>query len=572
MDLSFNIGGAAGQGIDTIGDLLTQVFVKAGFYTFTIKDYESRIRGGYNFTQVRVSDRPVFAPADEIDVIVALTLEGAVNPRKQLVKGGVIILDESVEIEDREPCHFSAPLEKTAKEIGGSDKMTNAAALGALLSVLNFPFSLLEESLRGIFQKKGDKVVTSNVAVAKALYDLTSEKFKGTCKTSLSSIEKGPCKDRLIMTGNTAIALGAMAANVKWASAYPMSPSTGMFQDIITNAQRLTIGALQPEDEIAAMCMAVGASYAGARSIVATSGGGFCLKVESLGLAAMTETPIVIYEAQRPGPSTGLPTRTEQGDLLFVAFASQGEFPRIMIAPKDPVEAFETAGRAFNLAEYFQVPVIIMGDQFMAESSMNIPRLDVTKIQVDRGKLEPPETQGLCLRYRLTDDGISPRSFPGDKGKIVVANGNLHFENGHITEDAGVRKAMVEKFLKKVPGIRAAMRPPTLYGKKNAKTTLLTWGSSWGAVYEAMSTLAGRHVSVNQLHYCDVYPPKTELLRDIIEKGARVISVEGNATSQFASLVRMESGLTVETHVNKYDGRPLTRGWVLSKLKEVGVA
>ncbi|MFW9889710.1 MAG: 2-oxoacid:acceptor oxidoreductase subunit alpha [Candidatus Thorarchaeota archaeon] len=571
MDITINIGGEAGQGIDTIGDLLTQVFVQSGFYNFTIKDFESRIRGGYNFSQIRVSDSPVHAPVDTIDIIVALSHDAIVGKRDQLIDGGVIIFDDSIQFEKLDPCHYPAPLEKTAKEIGGNVRMTNAAALGAVLAVTQYPFNLAEDALTGIFLGKGRKVVDANVKVARALYDLTIEKWNGTCIHDLSTLKVGPSKDRLILTGNRAIALGAMAANVKWVSSYPMSPSTGCFESIIANAERLRIGALQTEDEIASLSMAIGASFAGARSMVTTSGGGFSLMVEALGLAAMTETPVVIYNAQRPGPSTGLPTRTEQGDLMFMLNASQGEFPRIMLAPKDPVAAFDATTRAFNLADKFQVPAMVLGDQYLADQVMNVPPLDTSKVKIDRGLLAPEKMSEPYQRYKLTKDGISPRAYPGDKGKFVVASGNAHLENGHITEDPVVRNAMVEKFMNKIPHILKALNPPKIYGGQGADITLLTWGSTWGAAYEAMKTLSDKGVSVNQLHFCDIYPLRTQILSEVFQEAKKVVAVEQNVTSQFARLTRMETGLAVDHHINKYDGRPMTADYIITKLREGGI-
>ncbi len=571
MDITFNIGGEAGQGIDTIGDLLTQVFVKAGFYTFTIKDFESRIRGGYNFTQIRVSDKPIVAPVSEIDLIVALTRDAIVGPRGQLKENGVIIFDDSIEFEGLESCHYPAPLEKTAKKVGGNARMMNAAALGAILSVMQFPFELAESTLASIFGRKGEKVVSGNVAVAAALYKMTQEKFSGKCTQNLAGLTEGPCKDDFLVTGNRALALGAMAANLKWISAYPMSPSTSVFQDIVDNANDLKIGFLQAEDEIAAICMAIGASYAGARSMVTTSGGGFALMVEAVGLAAMAETPVVIYNAQRPGPSTGLPTRTEQADLLFMAFSSQGEFPRIMLAPKDPEEALDVAVRAFNLADKFQIPVMILGDQYLADSVKNIPRPDITGVRIDRGRVLEEGSDPEYKRYLLTEDGISPRAFPGG-GRTVVSSGNVHREDGHITEDASVRNAMVGKFMAKIPLILEHLQPPRIYGPENAEVTLLTWGSSWGAVNEAVNLLNEGGKSFNQLHFCDVLPLRTDLLRKTFEKSKKVVSVEMNATSQFSSLVRMETGLSVNHRINKYDGRPLTAKWIIERLKQEGLA
>ncbi|MFW9832767.1 MAG: 2-oxoacid:acceptor oxidoreductase subunit alpha [Candidatus Thorarchaeota archaeon] len=571
MDITFNIGGEAGQGIDTIGDLLTQVFVQAGFYTFTIKDFQSRIRGGYNFTQVRVSDKPIHAPVDYIDVIVALSRDAVVGKRNKLVEEGVIIFDDTIEFDDLEACHYPAPLEKTAKDVGGNIRMMNAAALGAILSVIKFPFKLAEEALNAIFGRKGEKVVEGNVAVAKALYDLTTEKFTGTCRYNLDTLETGPCKDRLLLTGNRAIALGAMAANVKWVSSYPMSPSTSLFQDIVAYSRNLKIGTLQTEDEIASICMALGASYGGARSMVTTSGGGFSLMTEAVGLAGMSETPVVIYNAQRPGPSTGLPTRTEQGDLFQMAFASQGEFPRILLAPKDPAEAFDVATRAFNLAEKFQIPVMILGDQYLADSSMNIPRIDVSGVKVDRGKLDKSGPDSDYKRYLLTPDGISPRAFPGDEGKSVVASGNVHREDGHIVEDADTRNKMVAKLMNKIPSIMESLNPPELYGDEDAEVTLLTWGSTWGAADEAMQILKDAGMSINHLHFCDIYPLRTEKLRKVLSKSKQIVSIEQNVTSLFAQLVRMATGITADHHINKYDGRPMTARWIVDEIKEAGI-
>ena len=570
MDITLQIGGEAGQGINTVGDLLAQVFVKAGFHTFTINDAESRIRGGYNYTQIRVSDKPIHAPVDDLDVIVAFSDDAVIKPRNKLANDGVIVFDDNVEFKDIEACHYAAPLQKVAKEIGGHVRMTNAAALGAVLAILKFPIELAEETLSSIFKKKGEKVISSNVAVVRAMYDRTLEEFSGPCSQNLSTIQQGPGIDKMLLTGNRAMALGAMAANLKWISSYPMSPSTALFQDIITYSRDLEIGTIQTEDEIASICMALGASYAGARSMVTTSGGGFSLMVEAVGLGAMAEIPIVIYNAQRAGPSTGLPTRTEQADLLFMAFASQGEFPRIMLAPKDPLEGFDVAVRAFDLADKFQVPVMILGDQHLADSTWSTPPIDVTKVKIDRGSLSS-KGSGDYERYKLTNDGVSPRAFPGDPGKVVVSSSNVHFEDGHITEDPDVRNAMVQKFLKKIPNILDALEPPKIYGPEKADVTLLTWGSSWGAANEAVEILHKDGVSINQLHFCDIYPLRTELLTSVFGQVKKIIAVEQNATSQLAKLIRMETGLDVHHHVNKYDGRPMTPGWIIQQLKEVDV-
>ncbi len=567
MDVSFNIGGAAGQGIDTIGDLLAQVFVKAGFYTFTIKDYRSRVRGGYNFTQIRVSDKPVHVHNDEIDAVIALTKDAVVNRREYLKENGVIIFDKSIGVDEPDQCHFSVPLEEIAREVGGSDKMMNVAALGALLSLLNSPLHLAGEVISDIFKKKGEKIVESNLDVARAAYDYTKDYFDRECTENMAELQKGPSQDKLLITGNQGIALGALAANLKWISSYPMSPSTSVFVEIVKHAKRFKVAAMQSEDEIAGLCMAIGASFVGARSMVTTSGGGFSLMVESLGLSAMSETPVVIYNAQRPGPSTGLPTRTEQGDLLFMTFASQGEFPRVILAPRDPTEAFYLTARAFNLADKFQVPVMILGDQHLADSVKNVGRFNGSEISIDRGKLA--ESLGHDYkRHVFTDDGISPRAFPGQEGITVVSTGNTHDEAGHISEDPENRNKMVEKRFKKLPMILEALQPPVYFGPSDAPITLLSWGSTWGAVREMVETQSESRY--RQLHFSDIYPLRTDELRSVFEESEAVIAVEQNATGQFANLVQMETGLSVAHRVTKYDGRPMSPQWLRSTLKEAG--
>jgi 2-oxoglutarate ferredoxin oxidoreductase subunit alpha len=567
VEINFNIGGAAGQGIDTIGDLLAQVFVQAGYYTFTTKDYFSRIRGGYNFTQIRVSDSPIHAPVEQIDVVIALTREAVTEQRENLTETGRIIFDDAIEFDSLEECHFAAPLSKTAREVGGNKRMTNAAALGATLAILRAPFRLAEEALTEVFKKKGEKIVQGNVKVAKTMYDQATEDFVGSCPQNLEGIGQGPCEHKLLITGNRGIALGAAAANLKWISAYPMSPSTAVFQDIVNWSQRFKIAAIQAEDEIAALTMAIGSSFVGARSMVTTSGGGFSLMAESLGLAAASETPVVIYNAQRPGPSTGLPTRTEQGDLLFMIFASQGEFPRIVLAPKDPMEGFHATTRAFNLAEKYQIPAIILGDQHFADSVKNIPRIDVSTVEIDRGKLAKNE-DGTYQRHEFTDDGVSPRAFPGNPGKTVVSTGNSHTQAGHISEDPEIRNKMVEKFQKKIPHILEDLKPPKRYGSKNSDSTIITWGSTWGAVNEAVLQLNEEGNNIAHLHFCDIYPLRVHELKKEFEKTESLISIEQNATSQFTRLVAMETGLQPDIYINKYDGRPMTPEWVIRKLKE----
>ncbi|TFG07826.1 2-oxoacid:acceptor oxidoreductase subunit alpha, partial [Candidatus Thorarchaeota archaeon] len=416
--------------------------------------------------------------------------------------------------------------------------------------------------------RKGEKVVESNLDVARAAYDYTKDYFKGKCTENLEELQKGPSEDRLLITGNQGIALGALAANLKWISSYPMSPSTSVFVEIVKHSEQFKVAAMQSEDEIAGLCMAIGASFVGARSMVTTSGGGFSLMVESLGLSAMSETPVVIYNAQRPGPSTGLPTRTEQADLLFMAFASQGEFPRIILAPRDPAEAFHITVRAFNLADRFQVPVMILGDQHLADSVKNVDRFDVSETSIDRGKIAE-SAGGIYRRHEFTEDGISPRAYPGQKGFTVVSTGNTHNEAGHISENPDNRNKMVEKRLKKIPRILEVLHPPVYFGPTDASVTLVSWGSTWGAVNEVVESQSG--TKYRQLHFSDIYPLRTDELKSAFEESDLVVTVEQNATGQFAALVQMETGRSVDRRITKYDGRPMSPHWLRSALQEASL-
>jgi len=374
----------------------------------------------------------------------------------------------------------------------------------------------------------------------------------------------------MLISGNESLSLGAMAAGCKFMAAYPMTPSTGIITYLAGKAREFGLVVEQAEDEIAAINMAIGASFAGVRAMVATSGGGFSLMVEALGLVGMTETPLVIIEAQRPGPSTGLPTRTAQADLEFVLHASQGEFPRAIFAPATAEDAFWSVVKAFNVAEKYQVPVIIMSDQHLADSYSTCHKFDLTKVKIERGIISDAELTKIkdYRRHRFTPSGISPRAFPSQKGRIVITDSDEHDEDGHLTEDLEMGKKMVQKRLKKIEALATEIEPPQVYPHENAQIILIGWGSTYGALREAVDILIDQGMNVSLMHFQEIWPFPTQFVTSILSKVKQSFCVENNATGQLAHIIRAETGRKVTGKILKFDGRPFSSQYIITELKK----
>ena len=374
----------------------------------------------------------------------------------------------------------------------------------------------------------------------------------------------------MLISGNESLSLGAMAAGCKFMAAYPMTPSTGIITYLAGKAREFGLVVEQAEDEIAAINMAIGASFAGVRAMVATSGGGFSLMVEALGLVGMTETPLVIIEAQRPGPSTGLPTRTAQADLEFVLHASQGEFPRAIFAPATAEDAFWSVVKAFNVAEKYQVPVIIMSDQHLADSYLTCKKFDLNKVKIERGIISDAELTKIkdYRRHRFTPSGISPRAFPSQKGRIVITDSDEHDEDGHLTEDLEMGKKMVQKRLKKIEALATEIEPPQVYPHENAQIILIGWGSTYGALREAVDILIDQGMNVSLMHFQEIWPFPTQFVTSILSKVKQSFCVENNATGQLAHIIRAETGRKVTGKILKFDGRPFSSQYIITELKK----
>ncbi len=562
MDYSIKIGGEAGQGIQTIGGTLAKVFAREGYHVFTHQDYESRIRGGHNFYQLRLSDQPVMSSRDRIDIVVALDNESITRHESELTENGLIMYDSSLLKQKYNKAHFlDIPLVNLALEHGGNKIMANTVAVGAVLGMLGIDLAILTGIIKNTFKKKDEDIIKGNLKAAGAGHDFA---VKNCERCAFSPASRSEAK--MLIAGNEAIGLGAIASGVKFYSAYPMTPSTGIMNYIAGKEAEFGIIVEQAEDEIAAINMTLGASFAGVRGMTGTSGGGFALMVEGLSLAGMTETPIVIALAQRPGPATGFPTRTEQGDLQFALYTAHGEFPRVVFAPGTPEQALYLTNRAFEIAEKYQIPVIILTDQYIADSQWTFERLDLSKIHYSDQRLRGDILKSLSdyKRHVCTETGVTPLAVPGDSKHLVVTDSDEHDEEGHIVEDAKTRIKMLDKRLfKKLTHIRGDISPPFIYGGNKPETVLVGWGSTYGILKEAVDVLSEKK-NIAMLHFSEIYPFPSPRGRgkfnymDILHNARQTICIENNATAQFARLMRTETGYEFRININRYDGRPFT--------------
>lgn len=547
-DLNVVIAGAAGEGVQTVGDTLAAAVSAQGYAVSTWKEYESRIRGGLNSYSVRVGEEPRNAPLEEADVLLALNRSAVDKYEKRLKPEGTLLFGEALEGRRMAAVDFVG----IAKDEIGGKIYANTVAVGALAAVLGMNLDGLKTVLGRVFRDKSEDVQKKNAKAAEKGYQAADQACRDACPWTL---EWG--KGRyLLLTANDAIPLGAAHAGCRFISAYPMTPSTGIITMLARERDRLGVFAEQAEDEIAAVNMAIGASFAGARAMTATSGGGFALMVEGLSLAGMTETPLVVVLAQRPGPATGLPTRTGQGELLFAIHAGHGEFPKVVMAPADPQDAFFKTVRAFNLADRYQTPVILLTDQYLADAKFSVEDLDPERVPPAFHTADPSSfPEDGYARYRITEDGISPRLIPGRSKHLVGADSDEHDEHGHITEDLpGTAVPMTKKRLAKLEGLRKEVHPPEENGMEGSDVVLVGWGSSRTAILEALELLAQDGVKAGMIHFTELWP----LPEYAFPQNKAHWTVESNATAQLARLLRSEYGMVFQGHVDRLDGLPLT--------------
>jgi 2-oxoglutarate/2-oxoacid ferredoxin oxidoreductase subunit alpha len=577
VDLSIAIGGAAGQGIATPGDILARIFVRRGLHLNAYNAYQSIVRGGHIFLTLRTSDEPVLSFGDKLDIMIPLN-QDTMNRHLGLMKSGSAVLYNSDKIKPGEAapgvqlCPFS--VKDLAPKVRG-DLVQNTIALAAVLRLIGVEFKILEDILSLQFKRKGEAVVAENVGVARAGYEYAGANFK---PLPFSLPDTG--KKLAFFEGNQALAMGGAAAGVRFYCAYPMSPSSGVLHWMARHARQLGIMVRQVEDEIGVVNMAIGAAHAGCRAMCATSGGGFALMTEGLGAAAMMEIPLVCINVQRAGPATGVPTKTEQGDLWQVMGAGQGDYPRIIVAPTTISDCFTTVPQLFNLVDRFQCPGIILSDLLLSEgrSSVDPAELDFS-VPIERGAViglngSLPPLNGGYKRYELTDTGVSPRALPGTLGFEHVVATDDHDEDGVLISDEYTnphkRQAMHEKRMRKMEGILPLLEAPKLSGPDDTQVTLLGWGSTEGVIQEAMQKLASDEgIAVNNLQIKWLVPLHSDSITATLSKSKKVIIVENNYSGQFARYLRSETGIVADGHIRKYDGEPFMPHHIVDGVKAI---
>ncbi|WP_448524323.1 2-oxoacid:acceptor oxidoreductase subunit alpha [Pseudothermotoga sp.] len=550
-EVSVVISGAAGQGIQAVEQLLAGIVKDSELYVFATKEYMSRVRGGNNSTTLRISCKPVYANIDRIDLLLVLN-ENAIERHRWRMSPSTIVLGEEKFVKD-EPNHVVVEFSKIAESFG-SRIYANSVATGVLAGIMGLNIEALKKNIEGYFAKKGNEVINANVSAALRGYELGRNLG---LKLELKKCEE--VRKKNLLNGSSAVALGAVAGGCNFVSSYPMSPSTAVFTELAKMSKTHGIVVEQAEDEIAAANMVIAAWYAGARGLVTTSGGGFALMCESISLAGMIETPIVVHLGQRPGPATGLPTRTEQADLNLVLYAGHGEFPRVIYAPGSIEEAYELTAKAFNVADKFQIPVFVLTDQYLLDSYYLVD--DLPDVNVERYIVK---TDGNYRRYTVTEDGISPRGIPGYGDGLVRVDSDEHDEFGHITESASVRKTMVEKRLRKMNKMIQEALPPKFSGPKDYEVLIVSWGSTYLIVEEAFQSLDGK---IAHLHFSQVYPIHPSA-KEYFEKAKRVIFIEQNATGQFANLLQQTFRIDTSERILKYDGYAYSVEQITNSIRE----
>ncbi|MEK6887404.1 MAG: 2-oxoacid:acceptor oxidoreductase subunit alpha [Candidatus Aenigmatarchaeota archaeon] len=574
--LSWKIGGEAGDGILNAGlQMFAKTCLRGGLHVFASSEYPSLIRGGHNSLDVSVDARERCSHSKYIDLLVALNKDTIDKHKIWLSSDGGVIYDgdavkiSQTDFEKPTVRLYPLPLLKIANENGGKI-MRNTVALGATMALVDFDMDIFNGVVTDNFgTKKGAAIVEANIKAAKAGYDYIKDNFPDDFRFKLEKQER---KNTMFLSGNEAITAGAIKAGCKFYSAYPMTPASSILSNMAAQERNFNIVVKHTEDEIAAVNMAIGAAYAGVRAATGTSGGGFALMAEGFGLAAQTEVPLVVIEAQRPGPGTGMATHSSQGDLRFMLHASTDEFPRVVIAPGDLDECFYKTIDAFNIAEKYQMPVIILTDKYLGESYATTMEFDTRGVKIDRGLLmsdkEVEQTKDY-RRYKVTESGISPRAIPSQKNGMHVASSYEHDEEGYEREEEEIRVMMHNKRFKKFALLEKEVEQPKLFGLDNADVTIISWGSTKGPIKEAIKLLNKDGVTVNFLQVVFMSPFPSAAVADVMNNSNKTILIENNKTAQLGGVIKENTGLDVDHKILKYDGRPFSPEDISVGVKEI---
>ncbi|MDD5110534.1 MAG: 2-oxoacid:acceptor oxidoreductase subunit alpha [Patescibacteria group bacterium] len=570
---TWKIGGMGGQGQQAAGATFAKACARGGLQTFTYSEFPSVIRGGHGTTQVSVGSQPVTAAYRTIHLLVALNEETIQLHASELAHDGAVIYDSSNITGDVSRLTprtlFPLPLKTLVQEAKVNPLAANIIALGASFGLLRYSAAVLEAAIGAMFAGKGKETVAMNVTASQAGYQYAQKHFHPD--RFAYRLEAHPVKvPAPILTSNDGISLGLAAAGLQLFVMYPMSPASSILHNLAAWAEKTNMVVRHPEDEIAAIQVMLGAMYAGTRAATATSGGGFALMNEAVSLSAMTETPGVIIVSSRPGPATGLPTWTEQGDLSHIVHSGHGDFLRVVLTPGDAQEAFEAAGHALNLAEQYQLPVFILIDKYLSDCSRTWVDFSVKPLAIDRGKVVSPHMlaeKKEYRRYAFSPDGVSPRAYPGSPGGVFLTNSDAHDEFGFSIESFGSGAEMcakqAEKRGAKIAGVRQDLPQPVRFGPAKAEVTLLGWGSTKGPVLEALRELP----DVNYVHLPAVWPIPTHTLRPMVEHADKLVIVENNFSGQFATLLRGQTGIAPHHQLRKYNGQQFFPEELVEKVK-----
>lgn len=575
MRYNWKIGGEAGFGIVTSGLVFSKIVARSGYHLYDYAEYPSLIRGGHNTYDVAFSDDIITSSIEQIDMLVCLNEATYTLHKNRLSKNSVVIYDSDEFSIDNTNSGVAVSFKKIRKEQDIQFQMVNTIAVGASLALLGGDISIFEDILRSQFSRKGQEVIDFNIKLAKIGYEACiNNPFK---KNILS---KKTNEVKLVLAGNEAFSLGAVVADCRYFAAYPMTPASSVLTSLATWQKKSKMVVRHSEDEIAVINSALGASFAGVRSAVATSGGGFALMVEALSYSGIAEIPIVVFLSMRPGPATGMPTWTETADLLFAVHSGHGEFPKIVLAPGDSVEMLELTLKAFDLADIYQTPVLVLSDKCLSESHQDFLKSKIDEIvknhKPNRGKIVKSTNSKPYLRYKIENDGISEMLIPGQQDIYYQANSYEHFEDSHTSEESDVRVAQVDKRHKKLESyLSKEFKPPVWYGEKDADTIFVSWGGMKGAIVEAQKLLKDNHgLNTGFIHFTHIHPlDENKLIKyfDVTENSSkRYILVENNSQGQFGQLLRMNTGINIKEKLLKYDGRPILPEEIVQKILNLG--
>ena len=561
--ISWKVGGQQGEGIESTGEIFATAMNRKGYFLYGYRHFSSRIKGGHTNNKIRVSTSPVHAISDDLDILIAFDQETIELNHHEMREDSIIIADAKAKPQKPENCVaqlIELPFTSTAKELGTA-LMKNMVAIGATSALMDLNTSTFETLIDNMFSKKGNKVVDMNIQALNMGYDLMKQQV--TNVNGDFTLENGSGHPHLYMIGNDAIGLGAIAAGSRFMSAYPITPASEIMEYMIANLPKVDGTVVQTEDEIAAATMAIGANYAGVRGFTASAGPGLSLMMESIGLSGMTETPLVIINTQRGGPSTGLPTKQEQSDLMQMIYGTHGDIPKIVVAPTDAEDAFYLTMEAFNLAEEYQCPVILLSDLQLSLGKQTVKTLDYNKIDIRRGEIiqsdieRAEDDKAYFKRYALTTSGVSPRPIPGVKGGIHHVTGVEHNEEGKPSEAPMNRQNQMEKRMRKTESL--VINNPVLLNEHDDEADILYVGfiSTKGAIEEGAERLERQGVKVNTMHIRQLHPFPKDIVQQAINKASKVIVAEHNYQGQLSSILKMNTQVNDKlVNQTKYDGKP----------------